>query len=60
MGRLVVEVAETASQEYVKQNIDMLLGRTKTNASILRAANSNVIKAMSVFASVLAHARSRL
>ena len=48
MGRLVVEIAETENQQFVRQAIDMLLGRIKTTASILGSVDNDFIKVVSV------------
>jgi molybdopterin converting factor small subunit len=47
MGRFVLNVGETENQQNLQQNIDMLAGRIKTTASVLRDTNKGVIKSVS-------------
>lgn len=49
MGKFIVNVAETEDQQYLKQNVDMLIGRIKTIATVLRDTNSGIIKAVSFY-----------
>lgn len=48
MGHLKIDIHRAEDQQYVGQTIDMLLGRTKAVASVVRTANTDTFKSVLV------------
>src|SRR5215813_5594421 len=46
MGRLVLNVDKAEDQQYLRQNLDMLVGRVKTAATVIQEANSDIISSV--------------